>query len=230
MLWLGKKTSTTWFFSIGSKSRRPACSKERFQVASTCARTMSAGIVVGVMAGVLVLILLIWFISTWNRLVRLEENVNKSWADIDVLLKQRYDMIPNLVNIVKGYASHEKEIFEQFALARQTAAGCLAQGDVKGVGAAEGTLAGLMPRINMVAEQYPELKADTSFVNIQNQLVSIENQVSDRREFYNASATNWNAAIQMIPTSIVAGMKGAMRRDLFEVTDPVQREAVQIQF
>jgi len=191
---------------------------------------MSAGLVIGVIAGVVVLILLIWFISTWNRLVRLEENVNKSWADIDVLLKQRYDMIPNLVNIVKGYASHEKEIFEQFALARQTAAGALAQGDVKGVGAAEGTLAGLMPRINMVAEQYPELKADTSFVNIQNQLVSIENQVSDRREFYNASATNWNAAIQMIPTSIVAGMKGAMRRDLFEVTDPVQREAVQIQF
>ena len=191
---------------------------------------MSASLVIGVIAGVVVLILLIWFISTWNRLVRLEENVNKSWADIDVLLKQRYDMIPNLVNIVKGYASHEKEIFEQFALARQTAAGALAQGDVKGVGAAEGTLAGLMPRINMVAEQYPELKADTSFVNIQNQLVSIENQVSDRREFYNASATNWNAAIQMIPTSIVAGMKGAMRRDLFEVTDPVQREAVQIQF
>ena len=191
---------------------------------------MSTGLVIGAIAGVVVLIVLIWFISTWNRLVRLEENVNKSWSDIDVLLKQRYDMIPNLVNIVKGYAKHEREIFEQFALARQTAAGCLAQGDVKGVGAAEGTLAGLMPRINMVAEQYPELKADTSFVNIQNQLVSIENQVSDRREFYNSSATNWNAAIQMIPTSIVAGMKGAMRRDLFEVTDPVQREAVQIQF
>ena len=191
---------------------------------------MSTGLVVGIIAGVLVLIVMIWFISTWNRLVRLEENVNKSWADIDVLLKQRYDMIPNLVNTVKGYASHEKEIFEQFALARQTAAGCLANGDVKGLGAAEGTLASLMPRINMVAEQYPELKADTSFVNLQNQLVSIENQVSDRREFYNASATNWNAAIQMIPTSIVAGMKGAMRRDLFEVTDPIQREAVQVQF
>ena len=191
---------------------------------------MSTGLVVGIIAGVLVLIVMIWFISTWNRLVRLEENVNKSWADIDVLLKQRYDMIPNLVNTVKGYASHEKEIFEQFALARQTAAGCLANGDVKGLGAAEGTLASLMPRINMVAEQYPELKADTSFVNLQNQLVSIENQVSDRREFYNASATNWNAAIQMTPTSIVAGMKGAMRRDLFEVTDPIQREAVQVQF
>tara|TARA_B100000989_G_C19532358_1_gene470829 strand:- start:1015 stop:1590 length:576 start_codon:yes stop_codon:yes gene_type:complete len=191
---------------------------------------MSAGLVIGAIAGILVIIVLIWFISTWNRLVRLEENVNKSWADIDVLLKQRYDMIPNLVNIVKGYAAHEKEIFEQFALARQTAAGALASGDIRGVGAAEGTIAGLMPRINMVAEQYPDLKADTSFVNIQNQLVSIENQVSDRREFYNASTTNWNAAIQMIPTSIVAGMKNATRRELFEVTDPVQREAVQIQF
>jgi LemA protein len=191
---------------------------------------MSAGIIIGVIAGIVAIILLIWFISTWNRLVRLEENVNKSWSDIDVLLKQRYDMIPNLVNIVKGYAKHEREIFEQFALARQTAAGALASGDVRGVGAAEGALAGLMPRINMVAEQYPELKADTSFVNVQNQRVSIENQVSDRREFYNASATNWNAAIQMIPTSIVAGMKNAMRRDLFEVTDPVQREAVQISF
>ena len=191
---------------------------------------MSAGIVIGAIAGVLVIIVLIWFISTWNRLVRLEENVNKSWSDIDVLLKQRYDMIPNLVNIVKGYAKHEREIFEQFALARQTAAGALASGDVRGVGAAEGTLAGLMPRINMVAEQYPDLKADSSFVNIQNQLVSIENQVSDRREFYNSSATNWNAAIQMIPTSIVAGMKNATRRDLFEVNDPVQREAVEINF
>ena len=191
---------------------------------------MSAGIVIGAIAGVLVIIVLIWFISTWNRLVRLEENVNKSWSDIDVLLKQRYDMIPNLVNIVKGYAKHEREIFEQFALARQTAAGALASGDVRGVGAAEGTLAGLMPRINMVAEQYPDLKADSSFVNIQNQLVSIENQVSDRREFYNSSATNWNAAIQMIPTSIVAGMKNAARRDLFEVNDPGQREAVEINF
>ena len=188
---------------------------------------LTIGLIVG---GFVLLIFIIWFFSTWNRLVRLEENANKSWADIDVLLKQRYDMIPNLVNIVKGYAEHEREIFEKFAQARQTAAGALAQGDVKGVGAAEGILSGMLPRINMVAEQYPDLKADTSFVNLQNQLVSLENQLADRREFYNASSTNFNAAIQMIPTSIVAGMKGCVRKDLFEVTDPVQREAVQIQF
>jgi LemA protein len=191
---------------------------------------LEIGVVIGIIAAVVVIGLVIWFISTYNRLVRMRENVNKSWADIDVLLKQRYDMIPNLVNIVKGYADHEKDLFMEFAKARQAAAGALSSGEVKGLGAAEGTLAGLMPRINMVAEQYPDLKADSSFVNLQNQLVSIENQVSDRREFYNASATNWNSAIQMIPTNIVAGMMNAQRRDLFEVTDPVQREAVQISF
>tara|TARA_B100000674_G_scaffold269368_1_gene222443 strand:+ start:447 stop:1022 length:576 start_codon:yes stop_codon:yes gene_type:complete len=191
---------------------------------------MEPGLVIGIIAGIVVIIGLIWFLSTWNRLVRLEENVNKSWADIDVLLKQRYDMLPNLLNIVKGYASHEKELFMEFAKARQAAAGALASGDVRGVGAAEGMMSGLMPRINAVAEAYPELKADTSFVNLQNQVVTIENQVADRREFYNASATNWNAAIQMIPTNIVASMKNAVRKDLFEVTDATVREAPQMTF
>ncbi|MDP6869481.1 MAG: LemA family protein [Candidatus Poseidoniaceae archaeon] len=191
---------------------------------------MSAALIIGAAVSFLLLVVVIWFISTWNRLVRLEENVNKSWADIDVLLKQRYDMLPNLVNIVKGYADHESELFEKFAEARMMASGALSSGDIKGLGAAEGMLTGMLPKINMVAEQYPELKADTSFVNLQNQLVAIENQVSDRREFYNASATNWNAAIQMIPTNIVAGMKNCCRSDLFEVNDPVQREAVAISF
>ena len=132
---------------------------------------MSTGMIVGIIASVVAVIILIWFISTWNRLVRLEENANKSWADIDVLLNQRYDMIPNLIGIVKGYAEHEREIFEQFAQARQAAAGALSRGDVKGVGAAEGMLSGMMPRINMVAEQYPELKADANFLDLQKYLL-----------------------------------------------------------
>ena len=190
---------------------------------------MDTSLVMMVLGGFVAIVAILWFFSTWNRLVNLEENVNRSWADIDVLLKQRYDMIPNLVNIVKGYAEHESSIFEEFDKARQAAAGALAQGDVKGVSAAEGMLAGMIPKINMVAEQYPELKADTSFVNLQNQLVSLENQVADRREFYNSSATNFNKAIQMIPTVFVANMKGCQRRDLFEVQG-VERENVQIQF
>jgi LemA protein len=182
--------------------------------------------IVAIAAGVL---LLLWFVSTWNRLVRLEKDVDRAWSNIDVILKQRYDMIPNLVNIVKGYAEHEREIFEQFAVARQAAAGALAQKDVAGVVAAESTLAGMMPRINMVAEQYPNLKADTSFVNLQNQLVGLENQLADRREFYNSSATTFNVAIETIPTNIVAGIKSCAERTLFEVQG-IERENVTISF
>lgn len=182
-----------------------------------------------IIGGIVAAVLLIWFVTTWNRLVRLEKNVDQSWANIDVLLKQRYDMIPNLVNTVKGYATHEREIFEQFAQARQTAAGALAQGDVAGVAAAEGMLAGLMPRINMVAEQYPELKADSNFLNLQNQITALENQIADRREFYNASATSFNTAIETIPTNIVAGVKSCTERTLFEVVG-IERENVTVSF
>lgn len=182
-----------------------------------------------IIGGIVAAVVLIWFVTTWNRLVRLEKNVEQSWANIDVLLKQRYDMIPNLVNTVKGYATHEREIFEQFAQARQTAAGALAQGDVAGVAAAEGMLAGLMPRINMVAEQYPELKADSNFLNLQNQITALENQIADRREFYNASATSFNTAIETIPTNIVAGVKSCKERTLFEVVG-IERENVSVQF
>ena len=98
-----------------------------------------------------------------------------------------------------------------------------------GVAAAEGMLAGLMPRINMVAEQYPELKADSNFLNLQNQITALENQIADRREFYNASATSFNTAIETIPTNIVAGVKSCKERTLFEVVG-IERENVSVQF
>ncbi|MGB2393493.1 MAG: LemA family protein [Poseidonia sp.] len=186
-------------------------------------------IVVIAVAAVFLLILIVWFFSTWNRLINLDENAQNAWNNIDVLLNQRYDMIPNMVNIVKGYAEHEAGIFDQFAQARQTAAGALKAGDVAGVAAAEGMLAGMIPRINMVAEQYPDLKANTNFLNLQNQLVSLENQIADRREFYNAASTNFNKAIQMIPSNIVANIKGCVRRELWSV-EGVARENVQITF
>jgi LemA protein len=182
-------------------------------------------------AGIVLLVLvLLWYVMTYNRLIRMKVEVDRSWANIDVLLQQRYEMIPNLVNMVKGYATHEKDLFMEFAEARQTAAGALANGDVKGIGAAEGTLAGLMPRLNFVAEQYPELKADTQFLNLQKELVSIENQVSDRREFYNSSTGNWNSAIHMIPTNIVASTMNAKDRDMFTVTVEQVRQAVKVEF
>lgn len=182
-----------------------------------------------IVGGIIALVFVLWFFSTWNRLVRLEKEAERSWANIDVILKQRYDMIPNLVNIVKGYAEHEENIFMEFAKARNAAAGALANGDVAGVSQAEGVLAGMLPRINMVAEQYPQLKADSSFVNLQNQLVALENQLADRREFYNSSATNFNTAIETIPTNFVAMVKSCKEMDLFEVVG-VARENVSIQF
>ncbi len=186
------------------------------------------GLIASIIGGVILLIMVIWFFSTYNRLIRLRENVNQAWSNIDVLLTQRYEMLPNLVKMVKSYASHEKELFEKFAAARQMAAGALQQGDVKGVSQAESMLSGVMPKIFALSEAYPELKANENFMKLQDETVSIENQVSDRREFFNASATNWNAAISMIPTNIVAGFMSAARRDLFEVGSAAMRSAVQI--
>ena len=187
-----------------------------------------ATLIGAIIGGVILLIMVIWFFSTYNRLIRLRENVNQAWSNIDVLLTQRYEMLPNLVKMVKSYASHEKELFEKFAAARQMAAGALQQGDVKGVSQAESMLSGVMPKIFALSESYPELKANENYLKLQDETVSIENQVSDRREFFNASATNWNAAISMIPTNIVAGFMGAVRRDLFEVESAAMRSAVQI--
>ena len=193
------------------------------------AQFMDAILIIGLIVGVLFLFFIFWFFSTWNRLVSLEENVNQSWANIDVLLKQRYDLLPNLEEIVKGYAKHEKDLFMEFAKARQAAAGALQNKDVKGVSAAESMMSGMMPRITAVAEAYPELKTDGNFLNIQKELVSLENQVADRREMYNQTTTSFNKQIQMIPVNFVASMKGCQRRDLFEVHG-VEREAVRLSF
>ncbi|MBT3477293.1 MAG: LemA family protein [Euryarchaeota archaeon] len=186
-------------------------------------------IIGGAITGFFLLIAVFWFFSTWNRLVSLELNVDNSWAQISVLLKQRYDMIPNLVNIAKGIAKHEIEFFDKLFDARRAAAGALQSGNIEGTARAESTFAAMIPRINMVAEQYPELKSDSSFLNIQNQLVALENSIADRREFYNSSVTTFNKAIQMIPTVFVANVKGCERRALFEIFDH-ERENVVIEF
>ena len=186
-------------------------------------------IIGGGIAGFLLLILVIWFFSTWNRLINLEENVNNSWAQISVLLKQRYDMIPNLVNIAKGIAKQEIAFFDKLFDARKAAAGALQAGNVEGTARAESAFSAMIPRINMVAEQYPELKSDASFLNIQNKLVGLENSIADRREFYNSSVTAFNKTIQMIPTVFIANMKGCERRELFEIFDH-ERENVVIEF
>ena len=186
-------------------------------------------LIAGAIGGFLILIFCVWFFSTWNRLINLEENIENSWAQISVMLKQRYDMIPNLVNIAKGMANQEIKFFDKLFEARALAAGALQQGDVAGVARAESAFAAMIPRINMVAEQYPELKSDSGFVNIQHELVKMENTIADRREMFNSTTTSFNKTIQMIPTVFVANMKGCKRRDLFEIFEH-ERENVIIEF
>ena len=132
------------------------------------------------------LILVGWFFSTWNRLVRLEKDVDRAWANIDTLLQQRYDMVPNMVNIVKGYADHEKEIFGELTEARKTFAAASSSGDVSGVMAAESMLSQAMPKLLALSEAYPDLKANTNFLSLQDDYKEIEDSVTDQRQLYNS--------------------------------------------
>jgi len=159
--------------------------------------------------------IVMWYISTWNRLVRLEKDVDRAWSNIDTLLQQRYSMIPNLVKIVGRYVKHEESIFGELTKARKMFAAASASKDVKGVNAAESLMNAAIPKITALSEDYPELKANKNFEKLQEDLVDIENQVTDQRQLYNSSATNFNIAIETIPTNIVANAKGCVERDLF---------------
>ena len=175
------------------------------------------------------LILVAWFFGTWNRLVRLEKDVDRAWSNIDTLLQQRYDMIPNMVNIVKEYADHEKEIFGELADARNTFAAASSSGDVSGVMAAESMLSQAMPKLLALSEAYPDLKSNTNFLALQDDYKEIEDSVTDQRQLYNSSATNFNTAIEIIPDSIVASFKGCKERVLYEAAQAA-RGSVSIEF
>lgn len=176
-----------------------------------------------IIIGVLVLAL----IGGYNALVVLRNKVRNAWARIDVALKRRYDLIPNLVETVKGYASHEKETLERVIAARNQAIN--AKGP-KEQGAAENMLTGALKSIFALSEAYPDLKANTSFLELQNELTSTENQVAGVRQIYNDTATAYNTKIQKFPTVLIAGMFGFRAEELFELADADQREAPKVKF
>ena len=176
-----------------------------------------------IIIGVLVLAL----IGGYNALVVLRNRVRNAWARIDVALKRRYDLIPNLVETVKGYASHEKETLERVIAARNQAIN--AKGP-KEQGAAENMLTGALKSIFALSEAYPDLKANTSFLELQNELTSTENQVAGVRQIYNDTATAYNTKIQKFPTVLIAGMFGFHAEELFELADADQREAPKVKF
>jgi LemA protein len=162
--------------------------------------------------GIVVLLLVLWALA-YNRLVQLRNRVDNSWAQVDVQLKRRYDLIPNLVETVKGYASHEKETFERVVQARNAAQA--AQGPEEAA-QAENVLTGALRQLFALAENYPQLKAAPNFAELQTQLSDTENRIAVSRQIYNDSVLTYNNAVQSVPTNLVAGMSGFKIRPFFE--------------
>ena len=179
-------------------------------------------ILLGVLAA-----LVLWFVSIYNGLVQLRNYVDNAWAQIDVQLKRRHDLIPNLIETVKGYMSHERGTLEAITKARTEA--MHAQGPVQ-AGQAETTLSGALRGLMVNVERYPDLKASANFLALQEELSSTENKISFARQAYNDSVTSYNSRSQSIPANLVAGPAGFSRRDLFELADAAERVVPQVKF
>jgi LemA protein len=178
----------------------------------------------------IIVILIIFVIGAYNGLVGLRNQVKNAWAQIDVQLKRRYDLIPNLVETVKGYAKHERETFEMVTKARNLAQQASGTAGVAERGKLEGELGMALGRLLAVAEAYPELKASTNFLALQEELTSTENKISFSRQFYNDSVLQFNNKIQMFPSNIIAGMFNFKAAEPFQTTTSAEREAPKVSF
>ncbi|WP_329887880.1 LemA family protein [Pseudoramibacter faecis] len=176
----------------------------------------------------LIILIALWFIATKNSFVRAENQVEEGFATIDVYLKKRYDLIPNLVETVKGYARHESETLEQVIAARNTAMRT-APADLSAKIDSENALTGTLRQLFAVAEAYPDLKANANFIDLQNQLKTIEEDIANARKYYNATVRTFNNKTEVFPASIVAGMSGYTAKPYFEAAD-TERENVKVQF
>jgi len=182
--------------------------------------------VIWVIVGVVV-VLGVLLVATYNGLVRSRNQVRNAWSQIDVQLKRRHDLIPNLVETAKGYMKHERETLEEITRARARAAEA---GTVRERGAAESALSSALGRFFLVVENYPELKANQNFLALQEELTSTENKVSFARQFYNDQVMKYNTRLQSFPTNLVAGMFGFKPEEFFELEAAAEREAPKVSF
>jgi LemA protein len=192
---------------------------------------MGSSVVLLVVVGVLLLLVIVligWAIATYNRLVRLRNQVQASWAQIDVQLKRRHSLIPNLVETVKGYAAHERGTLDAVIQARNSAVAVSGQGAGQQA-AAEGVLTQTLGRLFALAEAYPNLKANENFAALQAELASTEDKIAYARQFFNSAVQSLNAAVQSIPTNIIAGMGGFRAEQYFEAIGG-ERQDVQVRF
>jgi LemA protein len=177
--------------------------------------------------GGLIVIIGLWLVVIYNGLVGLRQAVKNAWSQIDVQLKRRYDLIPNLVETVKGYAGHERETLERVVKARQAG---IDASTVKDQAAAENMITGALRQLFALSEAYPNLKANENFMALQEQLASTENKISFARQYYNDTVQSYNTRQQQFPANMVAGMFGFQSADFFEIEDATVREAPKVKF
>ncbi len=173
-------------------------------------------------------VIIIYFVYSYNGFVTLRTRAQEAWADIDVQLKRRYDLIPNLVNTVKGYATHENTAFEKVTQARAAAMGARTMGEHS---SSEAVLGQAVTGLFGIAEAYPELKANTNFLELQRELSDTENKIMASRRFYNANVRDLNAGVQMFPGNIIAGMFKFVAMDYFQLEEGAkEKETVEVKF
>ncbi len=181
-----------------------------------------------IIIGVAVLLVL-WIVGMYNGFVRAKIKIDNSWSDINVFLKKRFDLIPNLVNTVKGYAAHESQTLEKVVQAR-SAAVAVPAGDVQAAAQANQVLGGALRGLLAVAESYPDLKANQNFLELQQTLQSIEGDLGNSRRYYNATVRDYNTSIQQFPGVIVANITHFKPRDFFELEDKQEAQNVEVKF
>lgn len=172
-------------------------------------------------------ILIIWFIGTYNVLIVRRNRVKESWSDIEVQLKRRYDLIPNLVNVVKGYAAHEKGVFEEVTKARAMAIGAKTPEEHTKT---ENMLTGALRHLFAVAEAYPQLRASENFRELQMELSDTENKIQAARRFYNSTVMDLNTSVEQFPTNLIAQMFGFKKEDFFDLENETEKEPVKVSF
>ncbi len=181
-------------------------------------------------AVVVIVVLALFLILSYNRLVTLRQRVAEAWADIDVQLKRRHDLIPNLVETVKGYAAHERGVFEEVTRARAAAVSAGAQGTPEQRAQAENQLTGALRSLFAVAENYPQLQAVQEFKDLSENLTATEDKIAFARRFYNGNVRDFNTALQTFPTNLFASALGFKAAQYFEIADQAERDVPQVKF
>ena len=180
---------------------------------------------------IIVGIVVLWFIFSYNGFVRLNNRVKEAWSDIEVQLKRRYDLIPNVVASVKGYASHESGVFEKVTEARTRAMNADASGDPKAIAKAENMLSGALKTLFAVSENYPTLRATENFQKLQDELSDTENKIQASRRFYNGNVRDFNTKVETFPSNLIAGMFHFAAKEFFDIDEKgPEGQPVQVKF